>query len=53
MIGLLIFLLVVNDLPDKLQFFCCLFADDTQIVDKSAYMDLIHGSLDKMAAWVV
>ena len=50
-LGPLLFLLFINDLPDSVQASIKLFADDVKLIGNAAMPDDIQGDLNKLSDW--
>jgi hypothetical protein len=50
-LGPLLFLAYINDLPEELGCFCVIFADDVKLVCPSPQAVLLQAALDAAAAW--
>ena len=54
-LGLLMFLIYINDLPDNIQSTCKIFADDTSlflhVINKDTLQDELNNDLQKASDW--
>ena len=50
-LGPLLFLIYINDLPDGIKSFISLFADDLKIVTRSSNHDIAQNDLHKLSEW--
>ena len=50
-LGHILFMIYVNDIPECLQIFCKIFADDTKAVDKRSDKESLQQDLLKLSEW--
>ena len=49
--GPVLFTIFINDLPDEVNSFCKIFADDTKIYDKSTNHNRLQEDLNRLQNW--